>query len=119
MMIRPLDENGDILPVLSSSGMLSGAAAVGRLAEARLNLLSGDWWENPAWGNEVLKMLQESRMTEADAQALSGYLSSYVKETSGVLDVRDVKWNLDGTRFSLSCTLRTEEGETVAEYRLG
>ena len=118
MKIRPVDENGDILPVLQIANMVSGPAAVSRLAECRLNLLSGDWWENPEHGNEILRMLQESRMTEADAQALSGYLSSYVKETSGVLDVRDVKWNLDGTRFSWSCKVMTEEGETVAEYHV-
>ena len=118
MKMRPVDPDGDILPVLHSGEMFSGALAVASLVQSRLELYAGDWWENPAWGNEVLKMLQESRMTEADAQALSGYLSSYVKETSGVLDVRDVKWNLDGTRFSWSCKVMTEEGETVAEYHV-
>ena len=46
MLLRPLDASGDILPVLSSSSMLSGGPAVAVLAESRLNLLSGEWWEN-------------------------------------------------------------------------
>ena len=50
-------------------------------------------------------------MTEADAQTLSTYLSSYVRDTSGVLDVRDERWNLAGSRFSWSCTVLTEYGQ--------
>ena len=116
MTIRPVDQNGDVLPVLHVSEMVSGAPAVARLAEDRLNLLVGDWWENPAWGNEIIRMLQEGRLTEADAQTLSTYLSSYVRETSGVLDVRDERWSLAGSRFSWSCTALTEYGRVELHY---
>ena len=118
MRIRPVDQNGDVLPVLHVSEMVSGASAVARLAEDRLNLLVGDWWENPAWGNEIIRMLQEGRLTEADGQTLSTYLSSYVRETTGVLDVRDERWNLTGSRFSWSCTALTEYGTAAIDYSL-
>ena len=118
MRIRPVGQNGDVLPVLHVSEMVSGAPAVARLAEDRLNLLVGDWWENPAWGNEILRMLQEGRLTEADAQTLSTYLSSYVRETSGVLDVRDERWSLEGSRFSWSCKVLTEYGSVAIDYSL-
>ena len=36
MRIRPVDQNGDVLPVLHVSEMVSGATAVARLAEDRL-----------------------------------------------------------------------------------
>ena len=84
MIHRPVDDAGDILPVLSSSDLLRGTMAVAQLVRERLALLAGDWWENPAWGNEVLEMLQDSRLTEADHQALASYLSSYIRETPGV-----------------------------------
>ena len=42
MRIRPVDQNGDVLPVLYVLEMVSGAPAVARLAEDRLNLLVGD-----------------------------------------------------------------------------
>ena len=71
MKLRPVDQSGDILPVLHASDMFSGSLAVAKLVEDRLNLFSGDWWENPAWGNEILRMLQEGRLTETDAQSLS------------------------------------------------
>ena len=50
MLIRPVDASGDILPVLSSSDMISGPEAVALLVRYRLSLLRGEWWENPEWG---------------------------------------------------------------------
>ena len=62
MIHRPVDVSGDILPVLSSSGLLRGAEAVARLVEERLSLYAGDWWENSGWGNGILQMLREGRI---------------------------------------------------------
>ena len=116
MRMRPVDENGDVLPVLTGNGMLSGSAAVAQLAEDRLKLYAGDWWENPAWGNEILRMLQEGRLTEADAQSISTYLAGYVRNTSGVREVQEEKWDLNGGRFSWGCTVLTEYGTAEIEY---
>ena len=116
MRMRPVDENGDVLPVLTGDGMLSGSAAVAKLVEDRLKLYAGDWWENPSWGNEILRMLQEGRLTEADAQSLSTYLAGYVRSTSGVKEVQDERWMLEGGRFSWGCTVLTEYGTAEIEY---
>ena len=116
MLLRPVDLSGDILPVLQGSAMLSGAAAVARLAEYRLNLYTGDWWENPSRGNEILDLLKESRLTEADAQALSTYLSSYVRETPGVKDITGAEFSVQGQRFSWKCTVMTEYGSAAVAY---
>ena len=110
MKMRPVDGSGDILPVLSAASMVSGAEAVAILAEDRLKLLAGDWWENPAWGCEILRMMQESRMTEKDAQAVSTYLASFVRETPGVLDVRNEKWEIVDSCLRWSCTVITSFG---------
>ena len=56
LLLRPVDASGDILPVLSSSVLVSGSLAVTQLVRDRLNLLTGEWWENPAWGCEVFEM---------------------------------------------------------------
>ena len=116
MRIRPTDENGDVLPVLHTGEMFSGALAVALLVESRLELYAGDWWENPSWGNEILRMLQEGRLTEADAQSLSTYLAGYVRKTAGVREVQDEKWSLDGGRFFWSCTVLTEYGTANVQY---
>ena len=118
MKLRPVDQDGDMLPILHASDMLSGSLAIAKLVEDRLVLYFGDWWENPAWGNEILRMLQEGRLTEADAQSLSTYLASYVRNTSGVKEIQNEKWNLSGNRFSWSCTALTEYGKTEIEYQL-
>ena len=118
MFMRPVDENGDILPVLSSALMIRGAPAVARLVKDRLELLAGDWWENPARGNEVLRMMQASRLAEADRQSLANYLSSYIRQTSGVLDVRDAASVVEGSQFSFSCIVDTEYGETMINYSI-
>ena len=118
MLHRPVNASGDILPVLSSSGLLKGAAAVARLVRERLELLAGEWWENPEWGNGILDLLQESRLTEADQQTLAGYLTSYIRETPGVDDVRDVSFSDEGRQFSYSCTIETEDGSASINYEL-
>ena len=118
MRIRPVDQNGDVLPVLHVSDLFSGALAVAKLVEDRLNLYFGDWWENPAWGNVILRMLQDGRLTEADAQSLSTYLAGYVRGTAGVKEVQDEKWDLSGGRFSWSCTALTEYGSAVIYYEI-
>ena len=118
MILRPVDNNGDILPVLSSADLLRDVLAVARLVKDRLELLAGDWWENLSWGNGIINMLQESRLTEADTQALVSYLSSYIRETPGVLDVRDAVGSVNGKQFSFSCTVDTEYGVTAINYEL-
>ena len=118
MILRPVDQNGDILPVLVSASLLKGAGAVARLVKDRLDLLAGDWWENPAWGNEVLEMMRSSRLTEADTQALANYLTSYIRQTPGVLEVEDAAISVEGRRFSFSCRVDTEEGDARIDYTL-
>ena len=118
MIHRPLDETGDILPVLSSGDLFRGTEAVAALVRERLNLLTGDWWENPAWGNEVLDMLQESRLTAEESQPLASYLSSYIRETPGVRDVVSVSCSVNGRSFSFQCTVLTDDGRAEIEYEL-
>ena len=118
MIHRPVDENGDMLPVLSSGDLLRGAEAVAQLVRDRLALLAGDWWENRTWGNEILEMMQEARLTEADEQMLSSYLSSYIRETPGVRDVRDISCSFEGRQVRFSCTVDTEFGSAGIDYEL-
>ena len=118
MIFRPVDADGDILPVLSSGDLLRGASAAGALVRDRLELTAGDWWENPAWGNAVIDMMKESRMTETDSQALTSYITSYIRQTPGVLEVEDVKFSMDGSRSFCSCRIDTEDGSAEIDYSL-
>ena len=116
MLLRPVDASGDILPVISSSVLLSGPEAVALLVQDRLSLLRGEWWENPENGCFILDTLQGSRVTEADASALSSQITAYVRETPGVREVENVRFSVDGRMFSYSCEIRTEEGNAEVNY---
>ena len=118
MVHRPVDGTGDILPVLSSASLLRGVQAEAQGIRDRLGFLTGEWWENPAWGNAVVDMLKASRFTDADRQALASYLSSYILETPGVQDVRDVSVSLDGRQLHYSCTVETADGSVSVNYEL-
>ena len=116
MLLRPVDDSGDILPVLSSSVLVSGSLAVTQLIRDRLNLLSGEWWENPAWGCEVFEMMRSGRVTAQDVTALSSYLCSYIAATRGVRSVEDVYTAVSGRQLTFSCRVMTEDGVGDVSY---
>ena len=119
MIMRPVDEQGDVLPVLSSGEALKGAEAVAALVRARLELTAGEWWEDPARGNATIDMLRESRFTEADGQALAAYLTGYIRRTPGVREVREAAFSAEGRQFSFSCAVETGDGTTQVAFRTG
>ena len=116
MILRPVDAAGDILPVLSSRALLSGPEAVARLVEYRLSLLAGEWWENAGIGFSILEVMRTSRLTENSASALASMITSYIRETTGVQEVEDVRFSVSGRVFSYSCSVRTEEGSASVSY---
>ncbi len=118
MVIRPVDEDGDILPVLSPVNVLKGVRAETELIRERLHLLTGDWWENRSWGNMIVELLKETRYTEADQQLLASDLSSYIRETPGVQDIRDMAWFVNDRQFRFSCIVETESGSTEINYSI-
>ena len=116
MLLRPVDAFGDILPVLSSSALISGPEAVALLVQDRLSLLRGEWWENPENGFFILDTLQGSRISEADASVLSAQITAYVRETPGVRHVENVRCSVAGRMCSYSCEIRTETGKADVKY---
>ena len=116
MILRPVAENGDILPVLSRKEMLSGPAATARLAEYRLTTYTGEWWENPEKGFPLLARMQEGRLPAGDPDALGNLITAYIRETPGVREVEDVRFSVSGRQFTYSCLVRTEEGTESLRY---
>ena len=116
MILRPVDASGDILPVSSSSELLSGPEAVARLAAYRLSLLKGDWWENPEDGFFVLEFMKEERFSKANAGMFASRVTEFIREVEGVFEVEDVKFETNGRVFRYSCQLLTEEGPAALEY---
>lgn len=118
MKMRPEDVSGDILPVLHVGEMVDESEAVAMLVKDRLVLYAGEWWENESWGNQILKKLQEERLTEANANALSVYLSDYVRDTMDVKEIVDIKYSVEGSRFNWECTVLTVYGSALVSYEI-
>lgn len=116
MRIRPTDSNNDILPVLTLACMTKDTLAVADLVRDRLNLLSGEWWENSSWGCEILDMIRSTRVTEQSVPSLVSYLSSYIQATPGVLSVEDVRAAVSGRQFSYYCRVITSDGSENIAY---
>ena len=116
MYIRPTDASGDILPFLSSSGLLFGPEAVAQLVKYRLSLLQGEWWENESLGFPLPESLRSGRPTAADAATLSSQITAYVRETDGVQDVENVRFSMEGRPFSYACEIRTKVGNAEVNY---
>lgn len=118
MILRPVDSNGDVLPVLSTSDLLSGPEAVALLVKYRLSLLQGEWWENPGIGFGILELLRSSRLTADSGSSLASYITDYIRDTAGVLAVEDVSFAVSGRVFSYSCSVRTQEGSATVSTTL-
>ena len=119
MTIRPAETTGDILPVKDASSMASGAEATALLALYRLRLLTGDWWEEPSLGCDILELLRENRITSQDNALLISYLTSYILETPGVLDLRDIVVETASRHLHFTCTLITDSGKAELSVDLG
>ena len=119
MILRSVDVNGDILPVLSSRALLSGPEAVARLVEYRLGLLVGEWWENIGMGFSILEVMRTSRITEDSTSALASMISAYIRETPGVQEVEDARFSVSGRRFHYSCRIRTAQSTATVTYEFG
>ena len=118
MILRPVDSDGDVLPVLSTSDLFSGPEAVALLVKYRLSLLQGEWWENPGIGFGILELLRSSRLTQDSGASLASYITDYIRDTAGVLTVEDVSFSVSGRIFSYFCSVRTAEGSATVSTTL-
>ncbi len=113
MTIRPVDEQGDILPVLSRSDLMAGVEAVGQLAEAAMQLQQGEWWEDALVGSPVLAILRDDTFGEEKAQELEREIPRYLRGLPGVDSVEEVTVIQEGGRMIFRCWLLADSGEEV------
>ena len=119
MIMRPVDSNGDVMPVLSSGDLLRGAEAVAQLVRDRLTLFIGEWWENSSVGFWILERFQYQRITEQNASGLCSEIAGYIRGTPGVLDVINIQVSVVGRKINMSCTVHTEYGTADINYEFG
>ena len=119
MIMRPVDDNGDVFPVLSSGDLLRGAEGVAQLVRDRLTLYIGEWWENSSVGFWILERFQYQRITEQNASGLCSEIAGYIRGTPGVLDIVNIQVSVIERKINMSCTVNTEYGTADINYEFG
>ena len=114
MLCRPVDTSGDILPVTSSSDLLSGISAAVVSLRDYLRLFQGEWWENPARGNPAYTLLSTSRLTAGDTDTVTALLTDYLLSHPAVQAVSDAQVTVSGTSMTYSAAVTTLDGEQVS-----
>ncbi len=102
----------------NTAALLTGTEAAAGLVRCRLNLLTGEWWENPDHGCAAFRMLREDRLTAEGKTALAAYLTAYIHATPGVRAVDRVSASVTGRQFAFSCEIRTEDGTADVSFSL-
>ena len=117
MRARPVDANGDMLPVAFADDEITGAKAVAQVAKQRLQFLYGEWWEDETEGFRILPFL-EATVRRDRLQMLAKYISSYIADTEGVTSVTNDKIELVGRQATYYCVLHTGDETEVLEVNL-
>ena len=117
MIVRPVDGNGDMMPMTKSSQMLSGAAAVAQIVEQRLHFYYGEWWENRKIGIRIPDFLVQMA-TQNDASLIIKYIENYIANSPGVKRVTINGTNFDYRQLYFECLVKTDEGTEEVEVDL-
>ena len=113
MIVRPTDQNGDMIPIAYASQMLTKAEAVAQVVKQRLLFYFGEWWEDESAGFRLPQFLADGIRRE-NWEMLAKYVSSYVAGTEGVTGVSGTAITLDDRKMIYSCVIHVgEETETV------
>lgn len=107
MVVRPLDDNGDILPVSSMKDLAYDSDATCIALMTRVRLYRGDWWEDSDVGFNVADMLIEGVRTEADIADFEREIESYLADTPGVSQIYNVNVSKKGEIISVDFDIDT------------
>ena len=112
MIVRPLDENGDMMPIHSTSQMIGGDKAVAQVIRLRMDLEYGEWWEDESIGFRVPGFLVDG-VRKGDIDMLAKYIASYVSNTQEVRAVTNVAASFNGHEMIFSCAAVMENGSSA------
>ena len=117
MIVRPVDKDGDMMPISYSEQMVSGNKAVAQIVKQRLLLYFGEWWEDDSLGFRIPQFLADGARAE-NIQMLAKYIASYVSDTEGVIGVNGASISLRGRSMRFSCFVHTGQDVESVEVNL-
>ena len=117
MIIRPVDAQGDMMPISKADQMITGARAVAQAVKARLGLNYGEWWEDEEIGFQIPDFLAETYKTN-QVDVLAKYIVGYISETKEVSSVSGVNVWTEGRTMYFSATINTQDESVNVEVNL-
>lgn len=117
MIVRPIDANGDMMPVWNDSQMLSGADAVAQVVKERLCFYQGEWWEDDELGIGLPDFIADN-VRKSDIDLLAKYITSYIAETRGVAEISGITAKYNKGVLSLRCLIIADDGQSEVEVDL-
>ena len=117
MIARPVDSNGDMIPVSYASQMLEDSEAVAQIVRQRLQLYFGEWWEDEITGFRVPQFLTDGVRHE-NVEMLVKYISSYVAGTDGVTGVTNAEVVIADRKMIYSAVIHTGTETVTLEVEL-
>lgn len=117
MIARPVDSDGDMMPVAYADQMLDKGAAVAQVVKQRLLFYLGEWWEDTEAGFRVPQFLTDG-VRQENLQMLVKYISSYVADTEGVDSVDGASVELNKHTMKYKCFVHVGEATERLEVTL-
>lgn len=112
MKIRPIDENGDMMPVTSLDDLISDTPAVAQVIRHRTNMLYGEWWEDETLGFKVPRFLLDG-VRSGNVGMLSQYITKFITDTPGVAAVSAAQVGFDNHKMTFESAVITGSGGTA------
>jgi hypothetical protein len=115
MLFRPVDSQGDMLPLQRKGQLLSGVDAVAEAVRSRMRLHKGEWFEDPNVGSPVLDLISNNRISENNLGPVAHQIIGYISETGGVKAVQASRPVYNGVirAMTIPCTITATSGEQV------
>lgn len=117
MKIRPVDRDGDMMPIQYTDQLLDDADAVAQLVRDRISLLYGEWWEDEEIGFRIPEMFI-SNVRRGHVGMLEQYVSQYIAGTAGVQKVSNIQVTFENHKLTYSCRVTAGSGSAEVEVDL-
>jgi len=115
VLYRPVDSQGDMIPITRKSRLQHGAEALAEAIKSRMRLHRGEWFEDPDAGSPVLDLLVNDKVTENYMGAIAHQIVGYIAETTGVKSIQASQptYNRATRSMTLKCAVMPTNGESV------
>ena len=117
MKVRPVGNDGDMIPIQYDSQMVGGGQAVAQIVKDRLSFYHGEWWEDDDMGVKIPDFLMDT-VRKSDVDIFTKYITSYIASTEGVIGITNASVEFNKRVLRYRCIIHTEEGSEEMEVDL-